>query len=155
MRILDYISAETVMVSSLSGTKEESIRALTALLAAAGKIPDAQALEAAILRREQAVSTALGEGVAIPHAKLEGISSPSVALGLCKEGVPYDAPDGKPVRILFLIASCLKDDGTQLKILAALARYIKTPGFVNQLQSSQTPQDVLGVFSQFEAMVRL
>ncbi len=155
MRILEYLSVDTVALSSSRCTMEERITALTGLLARAGKVPDAHVLADAIMKRETVISTAMGEGVAIPHAKLEGIVSPCLAIGICSEGVDGATPDGKPIRVVFLIASCLKDDGTQLKILAALARYIKAPGFVAQMQACQSPQAILEVFTQFESSVRL
>ena len=155
MRILDFLSAGTVKVPVGCRSKEEIIEELAGLLAAEAKVPDKQAFVAAVLKREQSMSTAVGEGIAIPHAKLDGIPSPCVAVGICPLGVQCESPDAKPVHVVLLIASSMKDAGAQLKILAALARYIKTPGFVAHLESAPTPQAVLDVFKNFEEVVRL
>ncbi len=155
MKILDYLSAGSVKIPLPCHEKNAAIEQLVELLFAEKKIPDKQPVAEAILKREQSISTAIGEGVAIPHAKVEGIFEPCIAVGICPEGIACETPDSKPVKIIFVIVSSLKDAGAQLKILAALARHIKTPGFVSQLESALTPQDVLNVFGKLEEMVRL
>ena len=155
MRILDFLSAGTIKVDLAGPTKEAVIQELAGLLAIEGKTFSEPALVAAVLKREESVSTAIGEGVCVPHAKVEGILSACMAIGICSQGIPCCTPDSKPVKVIFLIVSSPNDAGTQLKILAALARYVKTPGFVSSLESSKSPQDVLDVLGKFEEVVRL
>ena len=155
MRILDYLSVRAAKTPLASRTKEGVVEELTDLLMQEGKIADKQVFLEAVRKREQSVSTAMGEGVAIPHAKTEGIPSPCIAVGICPEGMACDAPDSKPITIIFLLASSPRDAGVQLKILAALSRYIKAPGLLSGLAASQTPQEVLDVFQRFEEVVRL
>ncbi len=155
MRILDYLSVRAVKAPLASRNKEEVVEELIDLLIQEGQIADKKVFLEAVRKREQTVSTAIGEGVAIPHAKVEGIASPCIAVGLCPEGMFCDAPDSKPVTIIFLLASSPRDAGMQLKILAALSRYIKAPGLLAGLAASQTPQEVFNVFQRFEEVVRL
>ena len=154
MRILDFLSAGTIKVGLTCPTKEAVIEELAGLLAE-GKAFNKETLVAAILRREESVSTAIGEGVCVPHAKVEGILSASMAIGICAEGIACDTPDTRPVKVVFLVVSSPNDAGAQLKILAALARYVKTPGFILSLESSRTPEDVLAVLAKFEEVVHL
>ena len=155
MRILDFLSVGTIKIGLTCRTKETVIEELASLLALEGKVPSKESLVAAVLKREESISTAIGEGVCLPHAKVEGILCPCMAIGLCSEGIAYDTPDSKAVKVVILIASSPNDAGAQLKILASLARYVKTPGFIPSLESSTTPQEVLKVLTKFEEVVRL
>ncbi len=155
MRILDYLSAGTVKVPMNCTSKHTIVEELSSLLAAEGKIPDKDAFVAAVMKREELMSTTVLEGVAIPHAKLETISAPCVAIGVCPMETACLAQEADAVRIVFLIASSPKDAGAQLKILAALARYLKAPDFIPQLEHVHCPEDVLNLFRKFEAFVRL
>ncbi len=155
MRLLDFVSVGAIKVGLSARTKESIVNELAGTLITEGKVSDKQALIDAILRREECVSTAIGEGVCIPHAKVDGVATPCIAIGLCPAGIEYQAPDAKSVKIVFLIVSSPKDAGAQLKILACLARYVKTPGFVQGLEAAQTPQDVINVLTKFEQVMRL
>ena len=156
MKILECLSVRTVK-TALAGraNKQQIIEELVDLLVGEGKVADRQSFVEAIFKREQSVSTAIGEGVAIPHAKAEGIPAPCIAIAICPEGVACDTPDSKPIKVFALIASSPRDAGAQLKILAALSRCIKVPGFLAQFVATQTSQEVMDVFGRFEEVTRL
>lgn len=86
---------------------------------------DPEQVAAAVLSREQIMATGIGNGVAVPHARLAGLARPIVGVGLCPGGIDFDAPDGKPARIICLILTPGEDDGAQLEILADIARVFR------------------------------
>jgi len=101
--------------------REEVIRALAAAAAPAANV-GADALAEAVLAREAIMPTGVGVGVAIPHARLPGLSAPVAALGVVDPGVDFGAPDGEPARIAVLIVTPDGDDQIQLELLAEVAR---------------------------------
>ena len=107
-----------------SPEREEAIRRLAEASAPVVGL-EPRMVEEAALARERIMSTGIGGGVAVPHARLTGIKAPAVAVGLSKEGVNFDAPDGGQVHAVFLILTSRDDDGAQLEILADIARIFK------------------------------
>jgi mannitol/fructose-specific phosphotransferase system IIA component (Ntr-type) len=81
-----------------------------------------QAIEAAVLQRERMMPTGVGLTVAVPHARMVGVTKPLVCLGISPEGVEFQSPDGEPSRLVFLIITPAEDDGAQLEILADISR---------------------------------
>lgn len=76
----------------------------------------------AVWQRESAMATGVGNGIAVPHARLEGLAGPVVGVGLSQTGVDFDAPDGEPARLIFMILTPLDEEGVQVEILAEIAR---------------------------------
>lgn len=76
----------------------------------------------AVWQRESAMPTGVGNGIAVPHARLEGLAAPVVGVGLSQSGVDFDAPDGEPARLIFMILTPKDDAGAQIEILAEIAR---------------------------------
>lgn len=68
------------------------------------------------------MATGLGSGLAVPHARIEGLSGPAVGLGISHAGIDFDAPDGRPANLVFLLLTPRDDDGSQLELLADIAR---------------------------------
>lgn len=85
------------------------------------------ALTRAVLEREEVASTAIGGGVAVPHARLAGLAGPRIAIARCAGGVDFSAPDGKLVHLAVMLASCESDHRGHLRVLAALALRLRDP----------------------------
>ena len=83
---------------------------------------DQETVFAAVHAREELMGTGVGSGIAIPHARLAALSKPVITCGRSPAGVDWDAPDGVPVQLVFLLLTPVQDEGAQLQILAALAR---------------------------------
>jgi Kef-type K+ transport system membrane component KefB/mannitol/fructose-specific phosphotransferase system IIA component (Ntr-type) len=120
-------------VPDLSGqSPDAAIRALATVVARPSAV-DPDVLATAAIAREHLVSTALGGGVAAPHARLEEMAAPAIAIGVAPAGLPFDAPDGAPVRVVVLIVTPASDNGAQLELLADLAQIFSAPGVVQAL----------------------
>ena len=102
MRITDLLKKEAIELGASVSTKNEAIDKLISLHEKAGNLNDVQAYKAAILERENQGSTAIGEGIAVPHAKSESVKVPGLSAITLPNGVDYGAPDGKASDDLWL-----------------------------------------------------
>jgi mannitol/fructose-specific phosphotransferase system IIA component (Ntr-type) len=100
--------------------------------------------------REEAMSTGIGGGIAVPHVRLDTLDRPIVLLGVSKEGIEWNAVDGQPVQLVFLILTPRDDAGTQLEILSTLARGASRPES-RELIRCQTPAEI---WTQLHGMLR-
>ncbi|RMF78394.1 MAG: PTS sugar transporter subunit IIA [Nitrospirae bacterium] len=106
---------------------------------------------AAILEREALGSTGIGEGIAIPHAKVAAVPELRLGLGLSRKGVAFDASDGAPVHILFLIAAPAETHSRDhLQVLARLARLVRAPGFREELLALDSPAEIQRLITRME-----
>ena len=122
------ITPELVAVDVTSDDRETVTRQLIDLLAASGRVTDAEGFHADVRAREAQMATGMPGGIGLPHARSEHVSVPSLAVGRVPGGVDFGAPDG-PATLVFLIAAPARGDADHLKILAALARRLVHESF--------------------------
>ncbi|NLX20986.1 MAG: PTS transporter subunit EIIA [Phycisphaerae bacterium] len=125
-RLSDFVLAKAFLHPLQARKRFEVIDELAAALCATASL-DPAPVQAAARQREELMPTGMGNQLAVPHARVEGLTLPLVAVGLSATGVDFDAPDGEPARIIFLILTPLRDNGTQIAILAEIARIFATP----------------------------
>jgi PTS system nitrogen regulatory IIA component len=129
MKITDILD-ESMVVGRLSGTtKSDVIEELAGVVAAGHPEIDRLRLIGALEDRERLNSTALGEGVAIPHGKLPGLRRVVAAFGRSPEGVDFSSLDGKPTHLFFLLVAPEDSAGAHLKALARISRLLKDESF--------------------------
>ncbi len=136
-RCLDFVVARAFLPGLVADTKEDVIRALSAAVAEAHGL-DAARVEAAVLERERLMSTGLEKGVAVPHARLEGLTGPVVGVATCDRGVEFDAVDGEPCRIVVMVLTPASDDQAQLEILADVARTLSRGSVQRHVLAART-----------------
>lgn len=119
--VANYLTARAFLNPLHAHTRQEAIAALSRVVRPLPGLTT-EAIAIAVSERESILPTGLGHGVALPHARLEGLSTPVVAVGLSHAGVDFDAVDGKPAQIIFLLLTPLEDDGAQLEILAEITQ---------------------------------
>ena len=100
---------------------------------------DSETLLEALEERESLGSTGIGGAVAIPHCRVDSLEQAVLAVGVCREGVPYDAADGQPVKLFFLIVSPKSDPQQNLKLLSAISRWVREDGNVEKVLSLDDP----------------
>src|SRR5579862_1032598 len=133
MKIIDILP-ESLVLASLGGrTKEEVIRELAGHLAEVHPEIDAARLVEVLWERERLGSTAIGDGIAIPHGKLPGVKSVLGAFGRHLEGVDFQSLDGNPSKLFFLLVAPEDSVGLHLKALARVSRLLKDPEFRGRL----------------------
>lgn len=146
MAISDYLD-ENLVAFLETTTQEQALESLVNLLDQEGKLRDKQAFYQAILQREKIVSTGIGIGVAIPHAKLHGYEDFFIAIGIQKgEGIEWHALDGLPVRLIFMIGGPDDQQTEYLNILSMITTAIKDEARRKQLLKAKTPQEVVAIF---------
>ena len=125
---IPLLTPELVALDLTSDDREVITRQLIDLLAASGRVTDADGFHADVRAREAQMATGMPGGVGLPHARSEHVSVPSLAVGRVPGGVDFGAPDG-PATLVFLIAAPAGGDAEHLKILAALARRLVHESF--------------------------
>ena len=127
--------------------KHAAIREMVKVLADAGKLQDPAVFQKAILEREKIVSTGIGMGVAIPHAKLEGYREFFIAIGICqKKGIDWSALDQEPVHLIFMIGGPQQEQSRYLHILSNLTSAIKDPERRKKIMKATTAKQVIDLF---------
>lgn len=150
MRIIDLLKAEAIELDSSVNSKSQAIDALIALHNRAGNLQNVDEYKNAILARENQGTTAIGEGIAVPHAKSESVKCAGLSAITVKGGVDYNAPDGKPTDLLFMIAAPLDGD-LHLEILSRLMVMLMEPEFCESLRNASTPEEFLSIIDKKEA----
>lgn len=108
-----------------------------------------------LLKREELGTTAIGKGVAVPHCRAKGLKVPALLLGLSPDGVAFDAVDGKPSHVFFLLVSPEDNPGAGLRLLAAIAGLVRrSRGLSSKLIKAPTPEAIIGVLRAEEEKPR-
>lgn len=149
MRIIDLLSTDRIALGAQISDKEQAIDKLVELQMAGGCIADREAYRKAILAREEMSSTAIEQGIAVPHAKSDAVSAPSLAAMTLTQGVDYGAMDGQPSDLFFMIAAPLNGD-LHLEILSRLMVLLMDGEFVKALRSAADAQQFMAVIDRFE-----
>ena len=149
MRIVDLLSRDKIALSATAQDKESAIDLLVDLQNKGGCLTDREAYKKAILAREAQTSTAIEAGIAVPHAKSDCVSAPSLAACILKEGVDYGAMDGQPSDLFFMIAAPMDGD-LHLEILSHLMVLLMDPEFVAQLRQAKDADAFMAVIDKFE-----
>lgn len=133
-RVLDFLQEENITIQLAGATKEEAITQLVDLLVRVHPVEgaDRSALLGSVLAREAQLSTCVGEGLAIPHAELPHGHRMVGVMGISRQGLPLDTPDGKPVHCMVLLATPPDQRNRHLEVLAVLARTIGTVPLVRE-----------------------
>lgn len=138
-----FINAQSITLQLNSVLKNDIIKELLQIAVKNGKVHNEQAAFDALLEREESMTTGIGGGLAIPHAKCDHVDKITLVIGLKKEGVDFDSIDKKPVKLFFLILSPKQEVGPHMQLLAALSRQVSTPGIMDKIVASTTKEEVI------------
>jgi PTS system nitrogen regulatory IIA component len=122
--------------------RPQVLRAFADRVAQRGLVRDAAELYQKLWEREQLGSTGVGSGIAIPHCKLKGLARGVVAVGIVPEGVDFEAVDGQPVKVFFLVVSPSESPAEHLQVLAAISRWVKSNRHAERILALRDPQEV-------------
>lgn len=149
MRITDLLKSTAIELNVSVASKDEAIDKLIALHEKAGNLKDAAKFKEEILKREGHSSTAIGEGIAVPHAKSAAVKAPALSLITVPSGIDYGAPDGKPSDLLFMIAAT-EDGDVHLEILSRLMVMLMDADFANALRKAKSAAELLKIIDDKE-----
>jgi PTS system nitrogen regulatory IIA component len=137
MKIVDFLSPEAIIPALAGTTKGDVLAEMSNFLAekpvGSGGAIDPKVLYRALEERERLASTAIGDGIAIPHGKLDSVDHLLGALGRSVPGLAFDSIDGKPTHIVFMLVAPLNSAGVHLKALARLSRLFRDASFRQRL----------------------
>ncbi|MBQ8926156.1 MAG: PTS sugar transporter subunit IIA [Clostridia bacterium] len=150
MRIRDLLKVEAIELGVSAANKEAAIDKLVSLHDKVGNLADVAGYKAAILKRESESTTAIGEGLAVPHAKTAAAKHPGLAAITIPDGVDYDAPDGQPATLAFMIAAPEGAGDAHLEILSRLMVMLMDPDFGAALRAAKTPEEFLEIINKQE-----
>ena len=151
MKIIDFLNEKAVIANMKSLNKESAIRELVDILARAEGIRNKEDLMKVLLNRETLGSTGIGQGVGIPHGKTNTVKKLVAAFGICHEGINFDALDGEPVYLLFLLVAPEDSAGPHLKGLARISRLLKDKYFRESLKALTDEKAILKLIKEEDA----
>lgn len=150
MRIVDLLKQESIMLNAAPQSKSEAIDMLVELQVKGGCISDKDEYKKGIVAREEHGSTAVGEGIAIPHAKNKGVKAPSLAAMTVPKGVDYEALDDEPSNLLFMIAAPENGGDVHLDVLAKLMTILMDEDFRARLLAAKDKNEFLKIIDDME-----
>jgi len=151
MQIADFITLDRVQARMRSVNKEDALVELGELVSSGRGVEVRDAIIHVLKVREQLASTGIGEAIAIPHGKLNEVDSLVVGLGRSPEGVEFEAVDGKPTRLFFVLVAPENSTGIHLKALARISRLCKEPGFRSGLLGADDSQEMYNLLCREDA----
>jgi len=150
MRITDLLKEEAISLQAAPKSKEEAMDTLIALQDKAGNLSNKAEYKKGILAREEQGSTAIGEGIAIPHAKNAGVKQPGLAAMTVPDGVDYDSLDGQPSNLFFMIAAPQKGGDVHLEVLSRLSTILMDEQFRKDLLAAKNKREFLDIIDKKE-----
>ena len=143
MKITDLLSKDAIKLNGIANSKQDAINKLVDLMAKNGNLTDKEKYTQVVLKREEEGSTGIGEGIAIPHGKTDAVSRPGLSAMVINNGVEFDSLDGKPAKLLFLIAAPNTKDNVHLDVLSRLSTLLMDTEFRKSLMEAKTPEEFL------------
>ena len=151
MKIVDFVRPELIVADLVATEKHGIIEELAAHLSS--KVPqlDRETLVRALLEREKLASTAIDQGVAIPHAKLPALPNLIACIGRKRAGVDFESMDGQPTQLFFVLVAPENSTGVHLKALARISRLFRDPDFRQRLLEAPTAPAMYQVIVEEDA----
>ncbi len=151
MLITDYLKKECIIIDLEACQKEVLISKLAEIQFERHPEIDREEAFAGLLEREEVLTTGIGNGIAIPHARLQSSTGITVSFGLVQGETDFDAIDSQPVQIIFLVFFPKDDVSLQLRFLARISRLLTHTSLKEDLLSCRSPEEVIDAFQQYEA----
>ncbi|MEK6726862.1 MAG: HAD-IC family P-type ATPase [Deltaproteobacteria bacterium] len=150
MKLSDLLDKKLIITNLRAKDKNGALREIVGLLYKAGKITDQKALFKALLKREAVDTTALGQGVSFPHARIDGLKEPVALLAVSKRGVDFKAKDGHPVYLFFLFLTPAEETELHLQILSEASAIFTDKVLYHSLRKARTPDIALSLLLHHE-----
>ena len=150
MKVSELLTEKFVIADLTGESKEDVINQLVDLFKGDTRVTDLEKVRTAVLEREKIMSTGVGKGFAIPHGKTAAVKEIIAAFGKTNNEIEYQALDGKPVHIVFLLVG--KDNlvSTHIKLLSRISRMMNKDSFRNQLLAANTSEEIIALFKSEE-----
>ncbi len=150
MKLSKFCDENLIEFELSATTKDEAIEELVKLASGSTLVKDADLLQKDVSEREGLVTTGVGYGVAFPHAKTKATKGIVIAFGRKEEGIDFDAIDGKPVKLFFLIAAPEDAIGAHLNVMARLSYMMKVEDKRDKLMAVNSPADLFAILDSVD-----
>jgi fructose-specific phosphotransferase system IIA component len=147
----ELLTPARVRVALEARTKDGVIEELVGVLRDTGAVDDAEGVLRAVRQREEVLSTGVGSGVAIPHGKSDGVAELAMAAGVAVPPIDFDALDGQPVSLFFLLVGPESAAGPHVKTLSRIARLVRRDDFRERLARVASAEEFLAVLAEAES----
>jgi fructose-specific phosphotransferase system IIA component len=153
MRLTEILKPQNIKIPLAATAKADAIRELVDLLSANGELNDAEKVLSSVLDREATRTTGIGNGLAIPHGKGNGTDHLVMAIGKPANPIDFQAIDGRPVTIIWLLSSPPDKTGPHIHALARISRLMTIDKFRQQLNQATSGQQVFDIIAQQESLL--
>jgi PTS system nitrogen regulatory IIA component len=153
MRIHEFLKEDRILLGLERGDKKHVLEEFIRALKKKRVISEDKVIFEELLKREKLGSTGLENGIAVPHALIEGLEGPLLALAIIKEGIDFEAVDQMPTYIILLLLGNKEKPGLQLKVLAHICRLVKETQFVEKAKAAGSSQDVRLILKEEEEKI--
>jgi nitrogen PTS system EIIA component len=150
MKIMDFLDIKAIKLNMQSTEKEDALKELVDVLTETQLIDDKKSVVKSLIERESLGSTGIGQGIAIPHGKTDLVKELVAVLGISTKGVNFEALDGEPVYIFFLLVAPKDTAGPHLKALAQISRLLRDSYFCELMKRCKTPDEVYELIQREE-----
>lgn len=150
MKVSEILSKDFIIADLESNDKESAINELINLFKNDSRVEDIEKVRQAVLEREKIMSTGVGKGFAIPHGKTDSVKEIIAAFGRKKDGIDYDALDGNPVNLIFLLVGKETMISAHIKLLSRVSRMMNKDDFRTRLLEAESAEDIMNVFLEEE-----
>ncbi|MDP4086387.1 MAG: fructose-specific PTS transporter subunit EIIC [Bacillota bacterium] len=150
MKITELLTKDTIQLNLKGSKKEEAIDQLVDVLVNAGKVSSRSEFKAAILKREQESTTGVGDGIAIPHAKVKAVKEAAIAFGKSKSGIEYQSLDEQPAHLFFMIAAPEGANNTHLEALARLSGLLMKNEVRQNLLKAENADEIIRIIDSYD-----
>ena len=148
MKITEVFRRDFIVGELRSTEKEDVLTELSSVFPCENFHCNVEAMVKVLMEREKLGSTGVGESIAIPHGKIQGLDDLHISFGRSRKGVAFDALDGKPVHLFFLLMAPDHSAGQHLKALAKISRMLKDTDFRKKLMNAKTRDDLYNVIRE-------
>ena len=155
MKITTFLKREFIIEELQAATKEAVLAELAAVLMPAGSTDDQDNMVRVLMDRERLGSTGIGDGIAIPHGKIGGLDDLRIAIGRSHQGVDFNALDGKPAHLFFLLMVPENSAGQHLKVLARISRLLKDNVLRKNLMEAKSAAELFNLLVEQDNLISL
>jgi len=155
MQITAFLKRGCIIQELHAATREAALAELAAVLISPGGTDDQEEMVKVLMARERLGSTGIGDGIAIPHGKIRGLDDLMIAIGRSSKGVDFNAMDGKPVHLFFLLMAPENSSGQHLKVLARISRLLKDNVLRKTLMEAESPDELFSLLVEKDNLIDL
>jgi fructose-specific phosphotransferase system IIA component len=150
VQLTELLTPERIKIPLVSTSKDEILSELVEVVGKSTTVRDTREILRAVREREEVLSTGIGSGVAIPHGKSSAISELALVAGVMPQGIDFEALDGRPVNLFFLLIGPEAAAGQHVKALSRISRLLRRDSFRVRLAEATTPQEFYSIIAEAE-----